>query len=89
MCGLIAFMLPVDRENLLKKDFQILLYHLGRSLAYSIIGSIFGLIGKSFSLFGLQQQLSVVVGLLMIVLVVLPTKTVSKFSMVKPIFGLM
>ncbi|MDT0678856.1 sulfite exporter TauE/SafE family protein, partial [Autumnicola musiva] len=38
MCGPIAFLLPVDRENNLKKTFQIFLYHFGRLLAYGIIG---------------------------------------------------
>ena len=47
ICGPIAFMLPVDRSNSLKKTLQISSYHLGRLLAYGIIGLLFGLIGKS------------------------------------------
>ena len=47
MCGPIAFMLPVDRSNSFKKITQIGAYHFGRILAYSIIGLIFGVIGKS------------------------------------------
>ena len=43
MCGPIAFMLPVDRTNALKKVSQIAIYHFGRLLAYSIIGLVFGL----------------------------------------------
>ena len=49
MCGPIAFMLPVDRSNSFKKVSQIGMYHFGRLLAYSIIGLVFGLVGKSFS----------------------------------------
>ena len=48
MCGPIAFMLPVDRTNTYKKVSQITIYHVGRLLAYSLIGLIFGLIGKLF-----------------------------------------
>jgi len=62
MCGPIAFLLPVDRSNPLRKTIQIFLYHFGRILAYSSIGLIFGLIGKSASIFGMQQQLSIVIG---------------------------
>lgn len=74
MCGPIAFMLPVEHKKPLKKFFQITSYHLGRLFAYALIGLVFGILGKSFSLFGLQQQLSIAVGLLMILAVILPGK---------------
>ena len=86
MCGPIAFLLPLDRSNTWRKTFQIGLYHLGRLLSYGIIGLLFGLLGKSFSLFGLQQQLSIAIGVLMILLIVLPKKWMSKVSVSKPIF---
>ncbi|MFD0863820.1 sulfite exporter TauE/SafE family protein [Sungkyunkwania multivorans] len=86
MCGPIAFMLPVDRHNPKKKLFQISIYHFGRILAYSIIGLLFGLLGKSFQLFGLQQQLSIGVGVLMIFVVLIPQHRLSRFSLSKPLF---
>lgn len=72
MCGPIAFMLPVNRENKFKKALQVSIYHLGRLLAYSSIGVFFGLIGKSLNLFGIQQQLSIAVGIMMVALVLFP-----------------
>lgn len=72
MCGPIAFMLPVDRTNQVKQFFQILSYHLGRLTAYSIIGLIFGFLGKGFKFFGFQQQLSILTGVLMILTIVFP-----------------
>ncbi|MAP55054.1 sulfite exporter TauE/SafE family protein [Altibacter sp.] len=86
MCGPIAFLLPVDRANPVKKSGQIALYHMGRLLSYGIIGLLFGLLGKSFYLFGMQQQLSIVVGLLMILVILLPYRTVSRYNFSKPIF---
>ncbi len=86
MCGPIAFMLPVDRTNNLKKFTQIGIYHFGRLLAYALIGLVFGLVGKSLSLFGFQQQLSIVIGLLMILAVIIPQKTLSKYNFSKPIY---
>ncbi|MEX2350610.1 MAG: sulfite exporter TauE/SafE family protein [Flavobacteriaceae bacterium] len=74
MCGPIAFMLPADHKVPVKKFFQISSYHIGRLSAYALIGLVFGVLGKSFSLFGLQQQLSIAVGVLMILAVVLPGK---------------
>ncbi|TBV25552.1 sulfite exporter TauE/SafE family protein [Meridianimaribacter sp. CL38] len=85
MCGPIAFMLPVDRSNSVKKISQITTYHIGRLLAYSTIGLIFGLIGKNLYIFGLQQQLSICIGVLMIVMVLLPYKTFSKYNLSKPL----
>ncbi|WP_432410088.1 sulfite exporter TauE/SafE family protein [Rasiella sp. SM2506] len=86
MCGPIAFLLPVDRTNTWRKSIQIGLYHVGRLISYGIIGLLFGLLGKSFSLFGLQQQLSIVIGVLMILAAVFPKKWMAKMSVSKPIF---
>lgn len=88
MCGPIAFMLPVDRSNSFKKVTQIFLYHIGRLITYGIIGAIFGLLGKGLYLFGVQQNLSIVIGVLMILLVILPTAKLQKFSIAKPIYRL-
>ena len=85
MCGPIAFMLPVDHSNSIKKVSQIGVYHLGRLLAYSLIGLVFGLVGKSLNLFGVQQQLSIAVGILMIVVVLIPYKTFAKYNLSKPL----
>jgi sulfite exporter TauE/SafE len=85
MCGPIAFMLPVDRSNSVKKISQISVYHIGRLLAYGLIGLVFGILGKSFYLFGVQQQLSIVIGIIMIILVLIPYKSISKYNLSKPI----
>ncbi|SFU33316.1 hypothetical protein SAMN05216480_101803 [Pustulibacterium marinum] len=86
MCGPIAFMLPLDRDKPLKKFFQILSYHFGRFTSYASVGAIFGILGTGFYLSGYQQQLSIAVGILMIIAVVLPTKTLQKTGITKPIF---
>ena len=84
MCGPIAFVLPIDRINKTKSIFQTSLYHLGRIFSYALIGALFGLLGKGFYFFGLQQQISIVVGIIMILSVLIP-KLFSKFSIAKPI----
>ncbi|MFD2726820.1 sulfite exporter TauE/SafE family protein [Hyunsoonleella rubra] len=86
MCGPIAFMLPVDRSNSLKKVSQIAIYHFGRLLSYSIIGLIFGFIGKSLYIFGFQQQLSIAIGILMILVVLIPQSTFNRYNFSKPIY---
>lgn len=86
MCGPIAFMLPVDRQNSFKKVIQISIYHFGRLLTYSLIGLVFGLVGKSLYIFGIQQQLSIAIGVLMIVIVLIPYKTFNKYNFSKPLY---
>ncbi|GAA4275441.1 sulfite exporter TauE/SafE family protein [Aquimarina mytili] len=86
MCGPIAFMLPVSRSNSVQKFLQIFLYHLGRLLAYSIIGLFFGLLGKSLKIFGIQQGISITIGVLMILIVLIPTHFLTKYNVTKPIY---
>jgi sulfite exporter TauE/SafE len=86
MCGPIAFMLPVDRTNNYKKFGQIFIYHFGRLMAYGLIGLIFGLLGKGLSIFGIQQKLSIGIGIIMILIVLTPYKTFNKYNLSKPIY---
>lgn len=86
MCGPIAMMLPVDRNNPSKKVTQIMTYHLGRLTAYGIIGFIFGMVGKGFFMAGIQQKLSIVLGIIMIIAIVIPEKEFAKYNFSKPIF---
>ena len=88
MCGPIAFMLPVDRTNSFRKITQIFTYHFGRLLAYSIIGLFFGLVGKSLYIFGFQQQLSIAIGVLMIIVVLIPVQTFNKYNFSKPVYNI-
>ncbi|WP_283635697.1 sulfite exporter TauE/SafE family protein [Aquaticitalea lipolytica] len=88
MCGPIAFMLPVDRTNSFIKITQIFTYHFGRLLAYSIIGLFFGLVGKSLYIFGFQQQLSIAIGVLMIIVVLIPVQTFNRYNFSKPVYNI-
>ncbi len=86
MCGPIAFMLPVDRKSPVKRAFQLMSYHAGRILTYSVLGLVFGIVGKSFNLFGIQQQLSIIIGVLMIVVILIPTKIFNKYNFSRPLY---
>lgn len=86
MCGPIAMMLPVDHKNEAKKATQIITYHLGRLTAYATIGLIFGLLGRGFFLAGLQQKISIFIGLAMILVVLIPEKVFSRYNFSKPVY---
>ncbi|MEY2922674.1 MAG: hypothetical protein RL108_1300 [Bacteroidota bacterium] len=89
MCGPIAMMLPVNRSNPAQKVLQIIIYHLGRISAYASLGLIFGLLGRGFYMAGIQQQLSIAVGILMIVIVVVPEREFMKYNFSKPVYRLL
>lgn len=88
MCGPIAMMLPVDRNNATKKATQVLTYHIGRLTAYGTIGIIFGLVGKGFFIAGIQQNLSIFIGVAMIAVILIPEKIFAKYNFSKPVFVL-
>jgi sulfite exporter TauE/SafE len=88
MCGPIAMMLPVDRNNPTKKVTQILTYHIGRLTAYGSIGLVFGLVGKGFFMAGIQQNLSIFIGVAMIAVILIPEKAFARYNFSKPVFVL-
>ena len=73
MCGPIAMMLPVDKNNPAKKVIQIMIYHMGRLTSYASLGLIFGILGK---------------GLLMITIAIVPERVFMKYNFSKPVYKL-
>ncbi|AEW86120.1 hypothetical protein FCOL_06495 [Flavobacterium columnare ATCC 49512] len=89
MCGPIAMMLPVDRTNQAKKIIQITIYHTGRIMSYILLGLFFGLLGRGLFLAGFQQKMSIIIGVLMIVIVLVPEKVFAQYNFSKPVFRLL
>ena len=85
MCGPIALILPVSKKSAFKKHIQILLYHAGRIFTYSLLGLLFGLVGKGFSLAGIQQQMSIIIGVAMVSFVVFPKISHRITYKIKPV----
>lgn len=66
MCGPIAFALPGSRENGLGFYAGRTVYNLGRIFTYSLLGVVSGALGLSVKLAGIQQGLSIGIGVAMI-----------------------
>ncbi len=79
MCGPIALSLPLKNDNAWSKFSGALLYNSGRIVTYTLFGFFFGLVGKSISLFGYQQWLSIFLGMLIIFFIAIPKK-ISSFK---------
>ena len=86
MCGPIAFVLPVDKTSRKKTFAGSFLYHLGRLISYGLIGLLFGLLGRGLYLAGFQQRLSILIGIIMILLVLLPASTLNRFAVSRPLY---
>lgn len=72
MCGPIALALPVGDKSPLLRFISILIYNSGRVITYSLLGFLFGLIGKGFSVFNLQQVLSISLGVIILIGILFP-----------------
>jgi len=72
MCGPIAVALPLKTNSWTERITSSLLYNIGRTITYGIIGLIFGLVGKGLQLGGLQQWVSIGLGIIMILSVFFP-----------------
>lgn len=73
MCGPIALSLPLKGKNFLQKLYGGVLYNLGRTLTYALMGAFFGFIGQGFEMVGFQQWISIAMGSLMILSILIPT----------------
>ncbi len=88
MCGPIVMMLPLNHKSKTQKYVQLALYHVGKLLSYGILGLVFGLFGKGLFLAGVQQNLSIILGISMIVFTLVPEKKLAQFNLSKPIYKL-
>ena len=97
MCGPIAFALPYDRSKWFPAFLSNYTYQIGRIITYALLGVIIGFVGRGFSLGGIQQPLSIGIGLVMIVVVIFPHlpflkkwsgKITLKVGKVKSLLGL-
>ncbi len=72
MCGPIAMAIPVGSGSMSVRSGNYLIYHFGRITAYAILGFLFGVLGFGLDLAGVQQGLSLGVGLFMLGFIWLP-----------------
>ncbi len=83
MCGPIALSLPVHQYSTIKKYWGIFIYNLGRAITYSVLGLIFGLLGQTFFLGELQQNVSILLGVVILFYVVFTYSQWSKTIEIK------
>lgn len=71
MCGPLALALPAPHAKRNKQIIASVIYNIGRVATYSMLGLLFGMIGKGFSMVGFQQWFSVIAGSIMLITTIL------------------
>ena len=72
MCGPLVIGIPPVNDGVGSKFISSFLYHLGRITTYAILGLLLGLLGQSFAIAGLQNILSISLGLLILLFLFIP-----------------
>jgi sulfite exporter TauE/SafE len=67
MCGPLALALPVKHLPTAERRLSMALFYGGRIVMYIVVGTLFALLGRTFYLAGLQQWLSIISGVMVLV----------------------
>ena len=70
MCGPLVMALPISQQTHFQKWQSILLYHAGKISSYAVLGILLGMFGSQLPLYGAQENLSIVMGSIMLLYVV-------------------
>jgi len=96
MCGPIMLGMPFRKQDFLQSGFQLLLYQLGRTAVYTLLGLLVGTLGSSIRIFSDQKTLSIFIGFTLVLFTALQFNTTyrngfSRFQswLLNPISSLM
>lgn len=70
MCGPIALSMGLTKQQATNYYLQNLTYQFGRIATYAFLGAVLGIIGEGFEMAGIQQYLTIIVGVLLIIMAV-------------------
>lgn len=83
MCGPIVIALPLPQGSWASRIVGSVLYNVGRTVTYALMGVVFGLVGAGLHLAGFQRWVSIATGVAMILAIVLPAITGKRFGLGK------
>jgi sulfite exporter TauE/SafE len=91
MCGPLSLALPTAGLKPVKRIFYLLSYQAGRVISYAFLGLLVGLAGESLDMAGLQQQFSIIAGIIIFLAAILYwlRKTAFHFSFLPGFFHFM
>lgn len=68
MCGPIALSMGLTKNQALNFHLQNLTYNFGRIFTYALLGAALGIVGEGFQMAGVQEYLTIAVGVLLIIM---------------------
>jgi len=71
MCGPLSLALPTHHLSETKRFIALFIYQLGRIITYSLLGLLFGLLGTTIAIGGFQQEFSILLGIIILLLAIL------------------
>ncbi len=84
MCGPIVLALPVGNSSNFQLVVSRVFYNFGRIVTYSFFGLVFGFFGKGIQVAGLQKYASIVLGVVILLYYLTPSKFKGKLSVTAP-----
>jgi uncharacterized protein len=78
MCGPIILALPAHSKNQLSYTLGRVLYNFGRIVTYTLMGLLIGILSNQLSLIGIQQFISIFLGVVIILYYLIPNKLKSE-----------
>ncbi len=88
MCGPIALALPIHHYKGWQKPLGSFSYNAGRIFTYALLGTILGFIGQIFRIAQIQQILSIVMGIVILLAVIIPFIFKSRPTFYNPFYSL-
>jgi len=79
MCGPLVLALPANGSDKKRLILSRTIYHLSRSFSYAVMGFVLGFVGFGFALVGIQKYVSLIAGIVMLALVLIPSRYRSVF----------
>lgn len=86
MCGPLLVALPANSKSRLSFYAGRIIYNLGRISSYVFLGLLFGTFGSAAALSGFQKNISVLLGVVVIFLVIVPRRYKNKMSQI-PVYA--
>jgi sulfite exporter TauE/SafE len=80
MCGPIAIAIPHKSETKLGVVVDDFAYNIGRVITYTVLGALIGIVGATVSLAGYQEILSVIAGVMLLLVILVPKKYANKLT---------
>jgi sulfite exporter TauE/SafE len=89
MCGPIALALPKGFEGRLAMASSRLLYNVGRTLTYILLGLVIGIFGEGIAISGYQQGISIALGVALLLFGLFSLKRENRFLAIPRVDRLM